>query len=146
MPRAAYIAPIGWQDSASKFQYLQIDASGNLIVTGGGGGGGGGTSSNFGAAFPTAGTAIGVKSGANMVALALGQATMANSVPVAFASDQSALSVSLAANQSVNQTQVNGVTVSVGNGTTDTGTQRVTLSSDSTGQVKLAAGANAIGP
>jgi hypothetical protein len=32
-------------------------------------GGGGGTSSNFGAAFPAAGTAIGVKNGANMVNL-----------------------------------------------------------------------------
>lgn len=34
-----------------------------------GGGGGSGTSSNFAASFPTAGTAIGVKSGANMVNL-----------------------------------------------------------------------------
>lgn len=44
-----------------------------------------------------------------------------------------------------NMTQINGTTVSVGNGTTDTGTQRVTLSSDSTGQIKLATGANVIG-
>ena len=34
-----------------------------------GGGGGGGTSSNFGAAFPTAGTAVGVEYGGNMVNL-----------------------------------------------------------------------------
>lgn len=49
------------------------------------------------------------------------------------------------ANQTVNQTQVNGVAVSVGNGTTDTGTQRVTLSSDGTGKVTIAAGTQAIG-
>lgn len=41
---------------------------------------------------------------------------------------------------SVNEAQVSGTAVSVNNGTTDAGTQRVTLSSDSTGQVKLAAG------
>jgi len=35
----------------------------------GGGGGGGGTSSNFGAAFPAAGTAIGAANGGNMVSL-----------------------------------------------------------------------------
>lgn len=40
---------------------------------------------------------------------------------------------------------VAGTATSVNNGTTDAGTQRVTISSDSTGQVKLAAGANAVG-
>lgn len=45
----------------------------------------------------------------------------------------------------VNVKQVNGTTASTGNGTTDAGTQRVTISSDSTGQVKLATGANVIG-
>lgn len=53
--------------------------------------------------------------------------------------------VALAANQSVNQAQVNGVTVSTGNGVSGTGVQRVTLASDSTGQVALAAGAATIG-
>lgn len=53
--------------------------------------------------------------------------------------------VSVAGTLSVNMTQINGVASSVGNGTTDTGTQRITLSSDSTGQVKLATGANTIG-
>lgn len=51
----------------------------------------------------------------------------------------------LTANQSVNNAQISGTTTSVSNGTTDAGTQRVTLSSDSTGQVKLATGANVIG-
>lgn len=60
-----------------------------------------------------------------------GQATMANSSPVVVASDQS--------NLPTNTKQLNGVTVSVGNGVTDTGTQRVSISSDSTGLVKLAA-------
>lgn len=66
-----------------------------------------------------------------------GQATMANSSPMVIASDQS--------NLPANTKQINGTTVSTGNGTTDAGTQRVTLSSDSTGQVKLATGANTIG-
>lgn len=45
-------------------------SAGNPLPTTSGGGGSGGTSSNFGATFPTAGTAIGVKNGANMVNLA----------------------------------------------------------------------------
>lgn len=47
-----------------------------------GGGGGGGTSSTFGATFPATGTAIGVSDGTNMVALRLGQALAAASLPV----------------------------------------------------------------
>lgn len=41
-----------------------------------------------------------------------------------------------------NMTQLNGVATSVGNGTTDTGTQRVSISSDSTGQVNITDGTN----
>lgn len=54
---------------------LSVDLSGGLRVhiiasdVGGGGGSGGGTASSFAAAFPTSGTAIGVKNGANMVFL-----------------------------------------------------------------------------
>ncbi len=40
--------------------------------------------------------------------------------------------------QDVNLTQIGGVATSVGNGTTDTGTLRVTISSDSTGQIAIA--------
>ena len=95
-----------------------------------------------------------------------GQALMAASVPVTLASNQSALAVtgtfwqatqpvsltsttitgsvavtqsgtwSLAANQSVNTAQINGITPLMGNGATGTGSQRVTLSSD---QVSTAA-------
>lgn len=54
-------------------------------------------------------------------------------------------SVALPANQSVNVAQVNGVTTTMGNGVSGTGVQRVTLASDSTGQVALATGANTIG-
>lgn len=49
------------------------------------------------------------------------------------------------ANWSVNATQLGGAAINTGNGTTGTGTARVTISSDSTGQVALSAGANAIG-
>jgi hypothetical protein len=51
---------------------------------------------------------------------------------------------SLAANQSVNIGQLGGIATALGNGTTSTGTLRVTLSSDSTGQV-IARGAAAHG-
>jgi hypothetical protein len=53
--------------------------------------------------------------------------------------------VNIQSNASVNDAQISGTATSVNNGTTDAGTQRVTLSSDSTGQVKLATGANVIG-
>src|ERR1700752_2948002 len=57
--------------SDGQFGILQLDSSGRLIINCGTGcaAGGGGTSSNFGAAFPAAGTAIGVKNGLNMVNL-----------------------------------------------------------------------------
>lgn len=51
----------------------------------------------------------------------------------------------LTANQSVNVAQINGVTTSMGNGVSGTGVQRVTIASDSTGVVGLAAGSNVIG-
>ena len=52
---------------------------------------------------------------------------------------------SLIANQSVNTAQINGVAPTMGNGISGTGVQRVTLASDSTGQVALATGSNTIG-
>jgi hypothetical protein len=50
-----------------------------------------------------------------------------------------------AAANSANVTQWNGTTVATGNGTTSAGTLRVTLSSDSTGQVALASGSATVG-
>jgi hypothetical protein len=74
-----------------------------------------------------------------------GQATMANSQPVAIASDQTVIpvsdnagsltvdgTVSITANSSVNVAQINGVTPLMGNGTTGTGSPRVTIASDNT--------------
>jgi len=60
------------------------------------------------------------------------------------ASNQLSVSVDNS-NVSTNIAQVNGVTVTTGNGVSGTGVQRVTLASDSTGQVALATGTNAIG-
>lgn len=51
----------------------------------------------------------------------------------------------LEANQSVNIAQMNGVTTTMGNGVSGTGVQRVTIASDSTGVVGLAAGTAQIG-
>lgn len=53
--------------------------------------------------------------------------------------------VALAANQSVNVAQINGVTTTMGNGVSGTGVQRVTIASDSTGVIGLNAGTNTIG-
>ena len=47
---------------------LQLDANGYLAVNIKAGAGSGGTASNFGSAFPSAGTAIGLANGTNMVA------------------------------------------------------------------------------
>lgn len=52
---------------------------------------------------------------------------------------------SLAANQSANVAQINGVAPSMGNGASGTGVQRVTIANDSTGQVALAAGTATVG-
>lgn len=57
-------------------------------------------------------------------------------------------SVALPANQSVNVSQINGVTPLMGNGVTGTGSQRVTIASDNTAfavNATLQAGANTIG-
>lgn len=91
-----------------------------------------------------AGTATDTNSGAKS----------AGTMRVVLATDQPALtnkllvtpdSVALPANQSVNVSQINGVTTTMGNGISGTGVQRVTLASDSTGQVALAAGSAVIG-
>lgn len=66
----------------------------------------------------------------------------ANSIGTVVLGAGSATIGALTANQSVNEAQIAGTTTSVNNGTTDAGTRRVTLSSDSTGQVKLASGSS----
>lgn len=104
-----------------------VDASGSQITAFGGAGG---TASNFGSAFPTAGTAIGGSDGTNMQGFRvfdvdsgggtqyaqgvnlrrsaaggsselLGQTTMTLSLPVTLASDQSALAVAQSGGWSV---------------------------------------------
>lgn len=78
----------------------------------------------------------------------------AGTLRVVLATDQPALtnkllvtpdSVALPANQSVNTSQINGVTPLMGNGASGTGAQRVTIANDSTGQIALAAGSAVIG-
>lgn len=91
--------------------------------------------------------------------ISIGQKAMAGSLSVALSSDQSSIPVAatlqsgsaivgkvsidqttpgttnlvaLAANQSVNVAQINGVTPLMGNGVTGTGSQRVTIASDNT--------------
>lgn len=76
------------------------------------------------AGFVNLRTAAGVEIG---VAAAPVQVSLANT-----GSNVTAVSVSLAANQSVNEAQINGVTPLMGNGATGTGSQRVTIASDNT--------------
>lgn len=136
------------------------------------GGGSGGTASSFGSAFPATGTAAGFlnSAGTNMAAGNLDgsgflkvnassssfAAATGFSVPVSASYGAvnvagtlrgitgAAPSGSIFAMQ-IDEASIAGTTKSVNNGTTDAGTTRVTISSDSTGQVKLAAGAATIG-
>lgn len=198
---------VGFKDSSgTNLAAGNLDASGNLKVNVAAGGGAGGTSSSFGAAFPATGTAGGFSDGTNMQAgraidvdsgagtvYAQGvnllkrasggpveaatasdplridptgttvQPVSAASLPLpsgaATAAKQPAVgtagtaatdvltvqgiagmtkllvtpdSVALPANQSVNVSQINGVTPLMGNGVTGTGSQRVTIASDNT--------------
>lgn len=66
---AQVVASCGIQSySNGQLRPVLMDLTGTLCVTGGSGGGGG-TSSNFAAAFPNAGTALGLSDGTNMRAL-----------------------------------------------------------------------------
>lgn len=87
----------------------------------------------------------------NRVTTLLGVSNVDSLTPVAIYADPSthellvSAAVVLAPNSSVNVNQIGGTAVAVGNGATDLGTQRVTISNDSTGQIQLAAGAASIG-
>lgn len=100
-----------------------VAAIANAAGNTGGGGGGGGTSSTFGAAFPATGTAAGFTDGTNMAPAKVDGSNSLN----------------------VDNQSVAGTAIAVGNGTTSAGTQRVTISSDSTGTVGLNAGENHTG-
>jgi hypothetical protein len=71
---------------------------------------------------PAAITNFAIETGGNLAAVKADLDTLAGAVSAAVGQ--------------VNVKQMNGVATSMGNGTTDTGTQRVSLSSDSTGAVK----------
>lgn len=58
---------------------------------------------------------------------------------------KASVSITPSGTQDVNLTKIAGTATSVNNGTVDAGTIRVTVASDSTGQIKLATGANVIG-
>jgi hypothetical protein len=73
-----------------------------------------------------------------------GQANYSSPIPVLLATGSNTIGA-LSANQSVNVAQMNGTAVTMGNGAAGTGVQRVTIASDSTGQVALAAGTNLVG-
>jgi len=104
---------------------------------------GGGSGSNFGAAFPTSGTAIGVKNGANMVNLAAdGSSNLLVSLATALPAGSNIIGA-LTANQSVNTAQFGGSNVVTGTGVGGAGIPRVTVSSDST--IGLVAGTAVIG-
>lgn len=124
-PASIYIAnTLKISDATIPTQQLAINSSGQIGI------------SNFPSTQAVSGT-ITANAGTNLNTSALALETGGN---LAILSGAVASSV-----VQTNVKQINGVTTSMGNGTTDTGTQRVTLSSDSTGLVKLATGANTIG-
>lgn len=167
--------------TTGKTNPLSLDTAGNLRVNVVTGGGSGGTSSSFASAFPSTGTAIGAKNGANMVNLAAdGSGNLDVNLQTAIPAGTNLMGkvgidqttpgttngvqvnaalpagTNLIGKAGIDQTTVgttNGVSLAqigtaataAGNGVTNTGTQRVTLSSDGTGQVTLAAGAATIG-
>jgi hypothetical protein len=117
-------------DAALEPRFLRVDPSTNrLLVDAGSITTSSASDSATGAAVPAQASYMGGNKAGNLQGLLIGQQTMANSLGVVLASDQSELSV--------NMTKIGGVAPSVGNGAGDTGTQRVTLSSDSTGVVTL---------
>ena len=154
-----------------------FDINGNLKVVSAGGGSGG-TSSSFGATFPATGTAIGVKSGANMVnltadgsnnlnvdlatALPAGSSIVGkvgidqttpgttNGVQINAAIPAGGNTIGAVTQASgpwtVNEAQINGVTPLMGNGTTGTGSQRITISSDNSAVAGLGAVATGAAP
>lgn len=85
-------------------------------------------------------TNSGSKSGGTMrVVLATDQPALTNKLLV------TPDSVALPSNQSVNVSQINGVTTTMGNGASGTGVQRVTIANDSSGIIALTTGAAQIG-
>jgi len=100
-------------------------------------------------------TSVSCASGATQAfEVALSNGILKNAqLSITFASAPTAGSVGVLANfqsagsalNSVNVSQINGVTTTMGNGVSGTGVQRVTIASDSTGQIKLATGSNLAG-
>lgn len=115
-------------DGTTVSQAVAVDASGNL-------------STNLG---KVAGTAVDTANGTTTAGTQRVTISSDSTGQVKLATGANTIGA-LTANQSVNTAQVAGTTTDTNNGTTSAGTQRVTLSSDSTGQVKLATGANTIG-
>lgn len=152
--------------SGANHQALDVviyDTSGNAITSFGGSGG---TSSNFGSAFPTPGTAAGFTDGTNMVAgrvvtsapgtsdaglvvrpISPASSTIGSAVPTvgvqvtgSDGTNARALATDTSGNVQSNVKQINGVAPSMGNGASGTGTQRVTIANDSTGTVTVTQG------
>lgn len=114
--------------------WVQCDSTGGLITSGGGGGGGGavtiadGADVAEGATTDAAATAGGTGTQAAKLRLMTTQLdTINTTLGTPFQAGGA-----LAANQSVNVSQINGVTPLMGNGATGTGSHRVTLSNDNT--------------
>jgi hypothetical protein len=121
-----------------------VDGSGAQVTTFGGAGG---TSSNFGSATPSAGTATGFSDGTNMQAprafdadsgggtqyvagVSLRKTASGGSVEAGTSSDPLRTDPTGTTRQPVNMDQINGVALLAGSGNTGTGSPRVTLVTD----------------
>lgn len=114
---------VGFKDGSGNLQPLFGDTTNGLKVQVTTGGGSNASVGATGSSVPASATYLGVNVGGTLTGLATGQATMANSVPVVIASNQSTLTVSLSGTSSVNLAQVNGSTVA----TSGTGEQKVAV-------------------
>lgn len=113
---------IGGKDGSGNNKALTVDASGNVTV-------------NIAATqsvVATQGTASNLKAEVVFPSAQSVNATLAAETTKVIGTVNIASGQSLAANQSVNVAQINGVTPLMGNGTTGTGSQRVTVASDNT--------------
>lgn len=87
----------------------------------------------------------GASTAAKQPALGTAGTASADVISVQGIASMTPLLVTPAANSAVNVAQINGVTTTMGNGVSGTGVQRVTIASDSTGQIALAAGSAVVG-
>ena len=135
-PTSGNVATIETRGSKTAFAVEILDGSGNQVTSFGGSGG---TASNFASAFPSVGTAIGAKNGANMVNLiADASNNLLVGVNTALPAGTNLLGkvgldqTTPGTTNAVSLAQIGSTTTATGNGVSGAGVQRVAIASDNT--------------